>query len=136
MRSIVGIHIKIRSDAQVWVGRFQAEHRHVPLGHAVGLMMQEPDIRGWEIIIPGDVPAKSIHAVREVPQVVGWRYFPESHERGPWKCLCDFCLEGVKGGIKSRRLRRALFEELGAENLNIESDLKRVVGRPRRGRKS
>jgi hypothetical protein len=136
MRSLVGVHLKMRSDALVWVGRFQSEHRQVPLGHAVGLMMREPDIRGWEIIIPGDVPAKAIHAVREVPQVVGWRYFPESHERGPWKCLCDYCLQSLKGGIKSRRLRQTLFKQLGAEELNIESDLKRVLGpSPKRRRR-
>jgi hypothetical protein len=120
MRTIAAVHFRMRSDARVWVGEYNGEHRLVPLGHAAGLVMHEPDPRGWEIVIPASVPARSIHAIRAVPQVIGWRYFPGSHEQGPWKCLCDFCLQGQKGQIKSRRLRESLLAQHGADALNYE----------------
>lgn len=131
MRTVSGVYFRLRSDCLVWVGRYNADHRLVPLGHAISLIMSEQDPRGWQLVVPGGVPARAIHAVRPVPQVVGWRYQPESHVAGPWKCLCAFCLESQKGGIKSMRLRRALLKAEGAEALNIEDDLRRVV-RPKR----
>lgn len=135
MRTISGVHFPHRSDAMVWVGRYDGDHRNVPLGHAVSLIMAEPDPRGWQVVIPKSIPANAIHAVRAVPQVVGWRYSPDSHDRGPWKCLCDSCNEGLKGDIKSMALRRRLLAAEGAEALNIEGDVERVV-RPKRRKRN
>jgi hypothetical protein len=135
MRTVAGIHFKQRSDAMIWVGRYDGDHRHVPLGHAVSLIMAEPDPRGWQVVIPRSIPASAIHAVRAVPQVVGWRYFPESHDRGPWKCLCDFCVPTIRGNIKSMALRRRLLASQGAEMLNIGGDVERVV-RPKRRKRA
>lgn len=132
MRTLAAVHFRMRADALVWVGRYNGEHRQVPLGHAAGLIMHEPDQRGWEIIIPHDIPSKSIHAIREVPQVVGWRYFPDSHAKGPWKCLCDFCLQGVKGEIKSKSFVRRLIDKHGAEATNYEGDVAKLAKKRRR----
>lgn len=121
MRTIAAVHFRVRADAMVWVGRYNSEHRLVPLGHAAGLIMREPDPRGWQIIVPDHVAAKAIHAIREVPQVVGWRYFPESHEKGPWKCCCDFCLRGLRGEIKSKKLAIKLVTAADADHTNFET---------------
>ncbi len=120
MRTLVAVSVRLRSDCHVFVGRYNREHRHVPLGHAIQLIMRESDPRGWQIIVPHSIDASAIHDVRPVPQVVGWRYFPESHEEGPWKCLCDFCWSSARGGIKVQRLRQALIRRYGATELNIE----------------
>jgi hypothetical protein len=120
MRTIRAANIRMRSDAMVWVGHFSMEHRYVPLGHAIGLFMSESDPRGWEIVVPGPIEAKAITSVRDVPQVTGWRYFPTAHEKGPWKCLCDGCLRGLRGDIKSRGFVRRLVKREGAEALNCE----------------
>lgn len=137
MRSIAAAYFRLRSDAHVWVGKYNGEHRLVPLGHAAGLIMREPDPRGWEIVVRGAVPPGQIHAIRPVPQVVGWRFFPESHDKGPWKCLCSFCLAGQRGDIKSRRLRERLLDQLGAEATNFEGDPRRFMRRkPRRSPRS
>lgn len=108
MRCIAAAYFRQRADAMVWVGRYNREHRFVPLGHAAGLIMREPDPRGWQLVLPSSVPAKAIHAIRDVPQVIGWRYFPESHDDGPWKCLCDYCVKSFSGGLKSRAYLRRL----------------------------
>ena len=118
MRTMVAVSVRLRTDCMVFVGRYNGEHRRVPLGHAIQIIMKEPDPRGWQIIVPHAIDRGSIHEVRATPQVVGWRYFPESHEKGPWKCLCDYCWSGTKGGIKVQRLRKALLRKYGAENLN------------------
>lgn len=127
MRTIDAAYIRLRSDTMVWCGNYNGEHRWITLGHATGLIMNEPDPRGWEIVLTRDVPAKAIHSIRNVPQVVGWRYFPESHVKGPWKCLCDGCLRGLRGEIKSQRLRASLLAQHGAESLNYEGDPKRLA---------
>ncbi len=119
MRTLVAVAVRLRSDCMVFVGRYNLEHRHVPLGHAIQLVMQQADARGWQIVVPHSIDPSAIHDVRETPQVIGWRYFPESHEQGPWRCLCDFCWDGAKGGIKVQRLRQALIRRYGATELNV-----------------
>ncbi|MFO0830296.1 MAG: hypothetical protein U0637_00500 [Phycisphaerales bacterium] len=134
MRTIAAAYFRQRADTLVWVGRYNKEHRRVPLGHAAGLIMKEADPRGWQIIIPGSIPPKSIHAVRPVPQVVGWRYFPESHKDGPWKCLCDGCLGNLKGEIKSRKLIDRLLEKDGPDSLSLTRPLPRRTKKRRASR--
>lgn len=134
MRTMVAVHARLRSDTMVWVGRYDGEHRLVPLGHAIGLIMREQSPLGWEIVLRDSVPAGAIHAVRETPNVVGWRHSPESHAQGPWKCLCDYCLQSFKGEIKGRRFIASLIERHGEEALNVEAPV-RKTNRKRGGRK-
>jgi len=56
---------------------------------------------GYEIVVPRAIPARDIHRVRHVPQVVGWRYFPGSHGRPP--CPCPVCTHGEYGAASIRR---------------------------------
>jgi hypothetical protein len=134
-RTISAAYFKARSDTLVWVGRYNKEHRYVPLGHAISLIMAEPDPRGWEIVFAASVPAKAIHSFRSVDQVIGWRHFPESHEQGPWKCLCDYCLSGQKGAIKAKRLRTSLIDKYGPDALNIEPESPLAVAAKRKKNK-
>lgn len=121
-RTIAAAYFKARTDTMVWVGRYNLDHRYVPLGHAIALIMSEADPRGWEVVFQDSIAAKAVHSFKSVPQVIGWRHFPESHEQGPWKCLCDHCLSLLKGKIKAKRLRTALIDTYGTETLNIEPD--------------
>jgi hypothetical protein len=111
------------------------EHRLVPLGHAIGLIMREPDQLGWQIVVPSSVGAKAVHAIRDAPQIIGWRYSPDAHVRGPWKCLCDYCLAGQKRSIKADRLRASLLSKLTPEQLNAERDPKDLVRKRSRRRR-
>lgn len=134
MRTIAAAYIKLRSDTMVWCGTYNGEHRWITLGHATALIMQEPDPRGWEVVLVNDVPAKAVHAIRDVPQVIGWRYFPDAHAKGPWKCLCDACLRGLRGEIKSRRFLANLVERHGAEALDFEGDTAKLRLRGKRAK--
>jgi hypothetical protein len=46
---------------------------------------------GWEVIIPRRIAAKEIHRVRSLPQVVGWRYYPDAQGKPP------FCTSSSEG---------------------------------------
>lgn len=140
MRTIAGAYFRERADALVWVGTYNGEHRLLPLGHACGLIMREADPRGWQLVLPSSVPPKAIHAIREVPQVVGWRFFPKSHESAPWKCFCNICVASFKGIPKGRAVLRRLASDPAiapdqADDPNLINRLRKPVRRKATTRK-
>ena len=70
MREIVAVHFEMDDHLKVWVGRYQKEHASVLLKDAVKRMESAADLRGWEIIIPGHVPAGAVCELRAVPCTV------------------------------------------------------------------
>ncbi len=70
--------------------------------------MRADDPLGMQIVVPRAILPKEIRAIRSVPQVLGWRYFPNAHGRKP--CGCPYCQ--WSGGIKTRKLREE-FEANG-----------------------
>src|SRR5215212_6841725 len=100
-RTLVGVYFRLRSDERVAVGRFNQTAEEMPLGRAIGLIMNSADPLGWQIIVPRAIASGEVLAVRRVSQRLGWRYFPGAHGRRP--CPYPCCLE--KGEIKSRRIR-------------------------------
>lgn len=114
----VGIYFRIPDDQQVWVGHYGQAHRWLTAAEAVAAFSEAEDPRGWEVIIPRRIEANELHRIRELPQVVGWRFSPEAKGQAP-KCTCKFCIGGQYG---ARRLR----ERLGSQDSET----------PRRRRKS
>lgn len=104
-RTILAIDFRLRSEEMIWFGHYGSSHANISLGRAIGILMRSPDALGWEVIIPRSIRPGEIIRVRRPSQVLGWRYFPKSHERRP-TCACRICLP--KGSIKSRRLRDRL----------------------------
>jgi hypothetical protein len=102
MRTLVGVYVRVPDREPVLVGHYRIAHTAMSAARAARLIMDAPDPRGYEVIIPRKVDAKEIHAVRGVPQVVGWRYYPEAKGRKP--CGCPAC---ARGDIKAKRLREA-----------------------------
>ena len=100
-RTFVAVHFRIPDDLIVLIGHYNKEHIAVTAAEAVALLMRAENYEGYEIVVPRAIAADEIHAIRAVPQVVGWRYFPGSHGRKP--CGCPVCQPG--GGIKSRKIR-------------------------------
>lgn len=88
------------------VGHFNAAHLVMTEARAVRLIVDVADARGHEDIIPRKVERRGIHAVREVTQVVGWRYYPTRTENGSAVVRCVL-LAGPRGSIRSRKLRGA-----------------------------
>lgn len=106
---IAGIYFRIPDDERVWVGHYNQAHRRMTAPEAVGEFTSAADAQGWEVITPRRIEAGEIHRIRRLPQVVGWRFSPESKGKPPF-CTCKFCTRGEYG---ARRLR----ERLGAPDV-------------------
>ena len=98
-RAIVGVYFRLKAEEKVWFGRYNQPHFEMPLGEAIGRLMKKADALGYEIIVPRAIERHEIRRIKTLPQVLGWRFYPQAHGRKP--CLC--CVG--RGEIKSKRLR-------------------------------
>lgn len=105
-RTFVGVYFKIPSSEMVYAGRYNQKHRYISLGEAVKEIMLLEDPLGYELILERKIQAKEILRIRHLPQNIGWRYFPNSHNKKP--CNCEYCL---RGAIKGKKTFDRLNEE-------------------------
>lgn len=103
---LAGVYFRIPDDEQVWVGHYRLAHRWMSAADAVAEFAAAEDAQGWEVVIPRRIEAGELHRVRQLSQVIGWRFSPESKGKPPF-CTCKFCTRGEYG---ARRMR----ERLGA----------------------
>jgi hypothetical protein len=100
-RTAVGVQFRIPDRQEVFFGKFNKPHLRLSAAEAIGLYMKSPDQRGLEVLVPRRVTAREILRVRNIPQLMGWRFFPESKNTDtiwlPWK-----------GQIKRRRVLASL----------------------------
>lgn len=101
---IVGIYFRISDDEQIWVGHYNQNHRLMRAAAVIAEFSSADDVMGWEVVIPRRIDSKEIHRVRDLPQVVGWRYYPGAKGKPPF-CTCKFCTRGEYG---ANRLRKRL----------------------------
>lgn len=99
-----GVYFRIPDDVQVWVGHYGQHHRWMSAAEAVAEFIAAADAQGWEVVVPRRIEAAEIHRIRQLPQVVGWRFSPTSKGKPPF-CTCPFCTRGDYG---ARRLRERL----------------------------
>ncbi|MDB5341018.1 MAG: hypothetical protein JWN70_6637 [Planctomycetaceae bacterium] len=97
---MVGIYFRIDDGEQVSIGHYNQAHQQMTAAEASAEIMSSKTPEGFEVIIARRIAASEIHRVRKLPQVVGWRYYPQSHGKKP--CGCPFCQRGDFG---SRKLR-------------------------------
>lgn len=101
-RIMVGIYFRIPDIQKVLVGHYHQSHTEMTASEAVGTIFNTGQAEGFEVIIPRKIRPQEIHRVKVLPQVLGWRYYPEAKGRKP--CGCPYC---TKGDIKSKRIRDA-----------------------------
>ena len=97
---IVGVYFRIDDGEPVSIGHYNQAHQSMTAAEAVAAIMSSESPEGFEVIVPRRIEASEIHRVRELPQVVGWRYYPQAHGRKP--CGCPFCQRGQYGARKLR----------------------------------
>lgn len=100
-RTMVGVYFRVPDDEVVLAGRYHEPHQSMTAAEAAAAFMGTENREGWEVIIPRRIAAAEIHRVRILPQVMGWRFFPEAKGKPPF-CTCKYCTRGEYG---SRRLR-------------------------------
>ncbi|GLZ81177.1 hypothetical protein Afil01_59840 [Actinorhabdospora filicis] len=99
-RGMVAVHLRVPDAEPVTVGRYNDTPRPATAAEAVARIAGLSEARGWEVVIDRKVGPREIHAVRDVPQGVGWRYKPDAHGVAP--CVCFGCRP--RGTYGSRRL--------------------------------
>jgi hypothetical protein len=98
--AIAGVYFRIDDEEVVSIGHYNQAHQRMTATEAAAVVMSSESPEGFEIIIGRKILATEIHRVRELPQIVGWRYYPQSHGRKP--CGCEFCQRGEYGAKKLR----------------------------------
>jgi hypothetical protein len=121
-KTFVGVYFKMESKSMVYAGKYNSVHKHVSLGEAIKEIMSLADPLGYELVIDRKIEAKEIQKIKNLPQKLGWRYFPTSHTRGP-SCACPVCIP--LGSIKGKKLRERI------EPPEIRLGYKEVVGKLR-----
>ena len=99
-RAFVGVDFRVADDEPVWVGHYGSPHVRATAGEAIGVILRQPDARGYQLVLPRSVEAREILRVRAVSRVVGWRYYPNAHGRAP--CRCDYCQRGQINASRDR----------------------------------
>jgi hypothetical protein len=99
---LIAVDFVVADDQLVRVGHFSAAHAPMTAAEASAVIMRAEDPRGYEVVIPRAIAAKEISGTRHVPQVVGWRYWPEAHGNPP--CPCEVCQRGTFGAARIRRV--------------------------------
>jgi hypothetical protein len=74
--------------------------------HAAFLALDDP--LGFQVIVSRKILPAELCGIRRAPQVVGWRYYPQAHEKP--RCLCPACLG--RGEYNSRNLKHRKLEHL------------------------
>ena len=100
-RKMCAIQFKIPDAEIVSVGRYAQPHIDMTAAEAVATFRRLDDARGFEVLIVRAIKPKEITRLRSVPQVVGWRYYPEAKGKLP--------LWPRKGEIKGSRIRRSII---------------------------
>jgi hypothetical protein len=104
IRVISAVQFHVPDGLAAAVGRFDEDHLETTAAEAVRVFMDHSTGLGLEVIFGGSIPADWITRTYTPDQVVGWRYYPESHSDGRKPCGCSYC---QRGQIKSRKLREA-----------------------------
>lgn len=106
-RTLVAVDVRIPDDEMVLVGHYARSFLEVPAAEAVKIVMDADDPRGYEVVVQRAIRSGEIHRIRDVPQKVGWRYFPDAHGKAP--CGCPVCLQ--RGQPGTRKIREAYERE-------------------------
>ncbi len=105
-KTLVGVYFKLKSDEKVWFGKYTGNHQLKEAGEALKEFKNVADKLGCEFFIERKIEASEILKIKSLPQNVGWRYSPNSHET-KLSCGCPICIP--RGGIRSRK-KREKFE--------------------------
>ncbi|GEO05082.1 hypothetical protein AAE02nite_27460 [Adhaeribacter aerolatus] len=109
-KSYVGVYFKVPSAEMVFAGKYGQKHRHITLGEAIKEILSLADPLGYELILDRKIAPEEITKIRHLPQTLGWRYFPGSHNKKP--CNCEYCLRGtIKGKKTQKRLNQETEDE-------------------------
>lgn len=92
-KTFVGVYFKVSLKEVVFAGKYGLDHHQMKLGESIAEILNMEDPLGYELIIDRKIMPSEILRIKHLPQVLGWRYMPNSHNRRP--CSCELCLKGT-----------------------------------------
>ena len=98
---LAAVYFRIPDDEDVLAGRYNAGHEQMTAVEAIASAMKDAPV-GFEVIIGRRIFPKEILQVKALPQIIGWRFYPEAKGAKPF-CGCPYC---QKGNIKGQKLIR------------------------------
>ena len=105
---LVAVDFVVPDVEPVLVGHYNRAHYEMTAAQASALIMRAEDPRGYEVVLPRGVASSEIAGTRAVPQLVGWRYWPDARGRRP--CPCPVCQRGNIGSSKVRAKYGHLYD--------------------------
>jgi len=79
---IFGVYFRLPDNEIVYLGAYNGRHEPVTAAQAVALLTKEPQ-PGFEAVVPRRVAARDILCIKALPQVVGWRFWPQAKGQAP-----------------------------------------------------
>ncbi|WP_343685062.1 hypothetical protein [Asticcacaulis sp.] len=79
---ICGVYFRVPDTQSVHVGRFDKQPEEMSAVEAVTMAHVKVSM-GWEILIPRSIKPSEIIRIKMLPQIVGWRIYPESKGTRP-----------------------------------------------------
>lgn len=105
---IIAVYFKIPDEEIVFCGKYNEAIIETKASEAHNKFMNLEDKMGFQTIIGRKIFSNEITKVKNIPQIIGWRHFPKSHEGK--RCLCPACL--TKGSYNSIKAKKAKLKEL------------------------
>jgi len=100
-RALAAVYFRIPDDENVVVGHYRQAHQEMTAAAAAGLIDELAPAEGFEVFIKRRITPKELSKVKSLPQVIGWRFYPEAKGKKPF-CTCEFC---IRGEIRASRFR-------------------------------
>ncbi|EMF70411.1 hypothetical protein [Leptospira interrogans] len=105
---VIGVYFKIPDLEPVWSGNYTSKLILSSVIESTQLLLSTENKLGFQIVLPRKVTKKEILKIKNLPQTIGWRYFPEAHSKP--RCLCPACLP--KGLAFNNKLKENRYYSL------------------------
>ena len=116
--NIIAVYFKIPDNEIVFCGKYNGQLIKVNATEAHKKFLELDDKMGFQVVIDRKILKNEITKIKAIPQIIGWRHFPKSHEKK--RCLCPACL--TKGSFNSKKYKKLEFEKLFKELQKTDDD--------------
>jgi len=122
---IIAVYFKIPDEELVFCGKYNEAIIETKASDSHNKFINLDDKMGFQTIIKRKILPNEIKKIKNIPQIIGWRHFPKSHERK--RCLCPACLsKGSYNSINAKKLKlKELFEKL--QETKEEEKIKSII---------
>jgi hypothetical protein len=107
---LIGVYFRVPDKEPLFYGHYRSGLVSATAAEAMRAVRAAPDPRGFELLLKRRIRADEIQRIAPIRGVVGWRHFPDAHQRAP--CGCPACmLRGEPGRRKLRIAYEKSFED-------------------------